>query len=169
MRFLSTWPACFRFRNSWVLFAFGSSLGTGLGQKERHPDQRRKRSVQEIPGWFVNRGTLRAEPKQTRETSKAATNSSVKLTLNAYDGAWIPRTMSDLAKRLEREAYEQIRKAKQYPRGSTLRMLKENHAQELLREVKRLRVTTGRHRSSLPVRAAHPAKREDDVKDRRPL
>jgi hypothetical protein len=47
--------------------------------------------------------------------------------------------MSELAKRLECEAYEQIRKAKQYPRGSTVRMLKEKHAQELLREVTRLR------------------------------
>ena len=70
--------------------------------------------------------------------------------LNAYDCASIPRTMSDLATRLEREAYEQIRNAKQYPRESTLRMLKENHAQELLREVKRLRVTTGRHRTPGP-------------------
>jgi hypothetical protein len=56
--------------------------------------------------------------------------------------------MSDLANGLERQAYEQLKKANQYPAGSTLRMLKENHAQELLREVKRLRVTTGRHRSS---------------------
>jgi hypothetical protein len=47
--------------------------------------------------------------------------------------------MSDLAKSLERQAYEQKRKAKQYPRGGTLRMLKEKHAQELFREVKRLR------------------------------
>jgi hypothetical protein len=48
--------------------------------------------------------------------------------------------MSDLADGLERHAHEQLRKAKQYPAGSSLRKLKERHAQELFQEVKRLRV-----------------------------
>ena len=47
--------------------------------------------------------------------------------------------MSDLPNSLERQAYAQKCKAKQYPRGSTLRILKEKHAQDLFREVKRLR------------------------------
>ncbi len=47
--------------------------------------------------------------------------------------------MSDLAKNLEREAYEKLREAKQYPPGSSLRMLKEKHGRELFQEVKRLR------------------------------
>jgi hypothetical protein len=47
--------------------------------------------------------------------------------------------MSDLANGLERQAYEQLKKANQYPAGSTLRKLKEKHAKELFREVKRLR------------------------------
>lgn len=40
---------------------------------------------------------------------------------------------------LERQAYDQLKKANQYPAGSTLRKLKEKHAKELFREVKRLR------------------------------
>ena len=59
--------------------------------------------------------------------------------LNADDGTRILKTMSDLANGLERQAYEQLKKANQYPAGSTLRKLKEKHAKELLREVKRLR------------------------------
>ncbi len=47
--------------------------------------------------------------------------------------------MSDLANGLERQAYEQLRKARQYPAESTLRQLKEKHAKELLQEAKRLR------------------------------
>lgn len=47
--------------------------------------------------------------------------------------------MSKLANGLERLAYEQVRKARQYPACSSLRKLKEKHAQELFQEVKRLR------------------------------
>jgi hypothetical protein len=47
--------------------------------------------------------------------------------------------MSDITKSLEQLAYEQLRKAKQYPAGSSLRFLKEKHARELLQDVKRMR------------------------------
>ena len=47
--------------------------------------------------------------------------------------------MSNLADGLERQAYLQLTKAKQYPAESTLRKLKEKHAKELFQEVKRLR------------------------------
>ena len=48
--------------------------------------------------------------------------------------------MSDLANGLERQAYDQLRKARQYPAASSLRKLKEKHAKELFQEAKRLRV-----------------------------
>jgi hypothetical protein len=65
---------------------------------------------------------------------------SAKQSFNADDSARILRTMSDLANNLERQAYEQLRKAKKYPAGSSLRKLKEKYARELFQEVKRLRV-----------------------------
>jgi len=37
------------------------------------------------------------------------------------------------------KSVEQLKKANQYPAGSTLRKLKEKHAKELFREIKRLR------------------------------
>jgi hypothetical protein len=56
--------------------------------------------------------------------------------------------MSDLANGLERQAYDQLRKARQYPAASTLRKLKEKHAKELFQEAKRLRVVASGHRSA---------------------
>jgi hypothetical protein len=56
--------------------------------------------------------------------------------------------MSDLADGLERQAYDQLRKARQYPAASTLRKLKEKHAKELFQEAKRLRVVASGHRSA---------------------
>jgi hypothetical protein len=48
--------------------------------------------------------------------------------------------MSDLANGLERQAYEQLRKARQYPAESSLRKLNEKHVKELLQQAKRLRL-----------------------------
>jgi hypothetical protein len=49
------------------------------------------------------------------------------------------RNNGDIGKSLEQLAYEQLKRAKQYPVGSSLRFLKEKHARELLQEVKRMR------------------------------
>jgi hypothetical protein len=94
-----------------------------------------KASRGSTPEHYFN--SVRGESAQ--EKPKPATIPPVKQTLNADDGARILKTMSDLANGLERQAYEQLKKANQYPAGSTLRKLKEKHAKELLREVKRLR------------------------------
>ena len=49
------------------------------------------------------------------------------------------RNNGDIAKSLELLAYDQLKRAKQYPARSSLRSLKEKHARELLQEVKRIR------------------------------
>jgi hypothetical protein len=65
---------------------------------------------------------------------------SAEQSFNADDSARILRRMSELANSLERQACEQLRKAREFPAGSSLRNLKEKYARELFQEVKRLRV-----------------------------
>jgi hypothetical protein len=49
------------------------------------------------------------------------------------------RNDGDIAKSLEQLAYDQLKRVKQYPAGSSLRFLKEKHARERLQEAKRMR------------------------------
>jgi hypothetical protein len=56
------------------------------------------------------------------------------------------RNNGDIAKSLEQLAYDQLKRAKQYPAGSSLRFLKEKHARERLQEAKRMRAREANNR-----------------------
>jgi hypothetical protein len=55
------------------------------------------------------------------------------------------RNDGDIVRSLELLAYDQLKRAKQFPARSSLRSLKEKHARELLQEVKRMRARPREH------------------------
>ena len=75
------------------------------------------------------------------------------------------RNNGDIGKSLEQLAYEQLKRARQYPASSSLRFLKEKHARELLQEVKRMRAKAREQRVAgikAPIGLTHRSPVTDD-------
>ena len=66
-------------------------------------------------------------------------------TINKHNKKRLVRNDGDIVRSLELLAYDQLKRAKQYPARSSLRSLKEKHARELLQEVKRIRARPREH------------------------